>query len=547
MRWIVDHHIRAWKLNQWGDRLYEGYDMAHVHKVHKAQRNIPGRAYSGAVLLVAIASLLIACGVGGADTTANSPSGVTNPGGNPPPPPPPPPPSGDTTPPTTPAGLNAATDGPFGSTLSWTPSTDNVGVTGYKVERCQGAGCGTFAEVGTAVGTSFTDTALAAANPYNYRVRATDAAANLSVFSNVTSITTAIAPPPPLAVLPAWVSALPIGGWYQIPNTSLSSIDPSPLPPGITGPESKILAWTSFVVDTRTSKVYSVANGGHSNYAGNEVDELNLELDQPAWIQRLAPTPNNQIVEEVTHYADGRPTSRHTYYGVTFNEINDRIMLVGGARFGFSFGYGISTMDSYNITANTYSPAGTHPNISPSGLATFIGFNTVGNPLTGDIYSFGNSASGKWTRATNTWTATGASGPSPWGVYAMSAMDTTRGRILILGGTNGDRHTYTLLNNTLAQITLTGANAANVSGATEGALVYVAAIDRYLARLGGSGATVYQVHPSTFDVTTFATTNGASIPSTQNGPFNKFLYVPRLRGCVYVPSYSGNAWFLRVH
>src|SRR5712691_6131137 len=159
MRWIVDHHIRAWKLNQWGDRLYEGYDMAHVHQVHKAHRNIPGRAYSGAVLLVAIASLLIACGVGGADTTANSPLGVTNPGGNPPPPPPPPP-SGDTTPPTTPAGLNAATDGPFGSTLSWTPSTDNVGVTGYKVERCQGAGCGTFAAVGTAVGTSFTDTAL---------------------------------------------------------------------------------------------------------------------------------------------------------------------------------------------------------------------------------------------------------------------------------------------------------------------------------------------------------------------------------------------------
>jgi hypothetical protein len=128
----------------------------------------------------------------------------------------------------------------------------------------------------------------------------------------------------------------------------------------------------------------------------------------------------------------------------------------------------------------------------------------------------------------------------------MSAMDTTRGRILILGGTNGDRHTYTLSSNTLAQITLTGANAADVSGATEGALVYVAAIDRYLIRLGGPGATVFQVHPSTFDVTTFATTNGASIPLTANGPFNKFLYVPRLRGCVYVPT-SGNVWFLRVH
>ena len=25
--------------------------------------------------------------------------------------------------------------------LTWTASTDNVGVTGYRVERCQGAGC----------------------------------------------------------------------------------------------------------------------------------------------------------------------------------------------------------------------------------------------------------------------------------------------------------------------------------------------------------------------------------------------------------------------
>ena len=36
--------------------------------------------------------------------------------------------------------------------LNWTASTDNVGVTGYRVERCQGAGCTNFAQVGNAVG-----------------------------------------------------------------------------------------------------------------------------------------------------------------------------------------------------------------------------------------------------------------------------------------------------------------------------------------------------------------------------------------------------------
>ena len=34
--------------------------------------------------------------------------------------------------------------------LGWTASTDNVGVTGYRVERCQGAGCTNFAQVGDA-------------------------------------------------------------------------------------------------------------------------------------------------------------------------------------------------------------------------------------------------------------------------------------------------------------------------------------------------------------------------------------------------------------
>src|SRR6185437_15995769 len=32
----------------------------------------------------------------------------------------------------------------------WNASTDNVGVSGYKVERCQGAGCTNFTEITTA-------------------------------------------------------------------------------------------------------------------------------------------------------------------------------------------------------------------------------------------------------------------------------------------------------------------------------------------------------------------------------------------------------------
>ena len=80
--------------------------------------------------------------------------------------------------------------GPTQVNLAWTAATDNVGVTGYRVERCQGAGCTTFAQVGTPTGTSFSDTGLAASTSYSYRVRATDAASNLGGYSTVASATT---------------------------------------------------------------------------------------------------------------------------------------------------------------------------------------------------------------------------------------------------------------------------------------------------------------------------------------------------------------------
>ena len=74
--------------------------------------------------------------------------------------------------------------------LNWTASTDNVGVTGYRVERCQGAGCTNFAQVGTPTATTFSDTGLAASTTYRYQVRAVDAAGNLSAYSSIATATT---------------------------------------------------------------------------------------------------------------------------------------------------------------------------------------------------------------------------------------------------------------------------------------------------------------------------------------------------------------------
>jgi chitodextrinase len=102
----------------------------------------------------------------------------------------------DTQPPTAPTSLAANPISSVQINLTWTTSTDNVGVTGYKVERCQGAGCTSFAQIAAPAGTTYSDTGLLANTTYLYRVRATDAAGNLSGYSNTASATTLTGPPP---------------------------------------------------------------------------------------------------------------------------------------------------------------------------------------------------------------------------------------------------------------------------------------------------------------------------------------------------------------
>ncbi|MDP2877229.1 MAG: fibronectin type III domain-containing protein [Holophaga sp.] len=91
----------------------------------------------------------------------------------------------DTTPPSAPTNLAATNLSATGVTLSWTASTDNVAVTGYRVYR----GTAT-APIATVTGTAFTDTGLTASTAYSYAVDAIDAGGNASPKSTALNVTT---------------------------------------------------------------------------------------------------------------------------------------------------------------------------------------------------------------------------------------------------------------------------------------------------------------------------------------------------------------------
>jgi chitodextrinase len=118
---------------------------------------------------------------GGVGLGVNSFSATVNGGGTGP--------GTDTQAPSTPGQPTAGTVTSSSVALSWSPSTDNVGVTGYDVYRQQGSGTATL--VGNTAGTSFTATGLSAATTYTFSVRARDAAGNVSAASPGRTVTTA--------------------------------------------------------------------------------------------------------------------------------------------------------------------------------------------------------------------------------------------------------------------------------------------------------------------------------------------------------------------
>jgi hypothetical protein len=346
--------------------------------------------------------------------------------------------------------------------------------------------------------------------------------------------------------MPTWRQGQAVGEWRQMSGTALSTapIAVKTYPTlGVEGPEAKSTNWTGFAIDTRDSSVYSVANGGHWAYAGNEVNRIKLADNAPVWTEPRAATPASQVMAGVTHYADGRPTSRHSYYGTVVNEVRGRVMTFGGGSYGP--GLLLTTVDGLNLAANDWDTARTYPDVPPEYTAA-AGAAVAVQKSTGDVFAFTRYNVYRWSSASNTWSRQLANTPF-YGQYAASAVDTRRNRVLVLGGLINDRGVYDVASNTMQAVTLSGPDAGSVAGDGNG-MVYDPLQDAFLVRKGAAGGTIYRINAQTFAVDTMPTgSTGAQIPGAVNNVWTRFLYVPALKGVVYFPAFNGNSWFLRTN
>lgn len=149
--------------------------------------------------------------------------------------------------PTAPSSLTATAVSTSQINLSWTASTDAVGVTGYKIYRCAGLACVPTVQIATSVTNSHSNTGLTASTAYTYTVSAYDAAGNNSAQS-------------------ASVSATTLASTFSR-TISLASLD---------GRATKVVSGTLDVLDT--SKVLLKPYAYTTNVSGNATISFDIAL-----------------------------------------------------------------------------------------------------------------------------------------------------------------------------------------------------------------------------------------------------------------------------
>jgi hypothetical protein len=123
----------------------------------------------------------------------------------------------DTTPPSTPTALSQVPVSTSQIDLKWNPSTDDVGITGYKVFR-------NGTQIATSTTASYSDTGLAALATYSYTVSAFDAAGNDSPKSAVVSATTIADPIAPTVSITAPASGATVSDTINVTATASDNV-----------------------------------------------------------------------------------------------------------------------------------------------------------------------------------------------------------------------------------------------------------------------------------------------------------------------------------
>lgn len=285
---------------------------------------------------------------------------------------------GDTTPPSTPTGLGSTGVASTSLTLTWTASTDNVGVTGYRVRQ------NGVVLAGSPAGTTRLITGLAASTPYTFEVAARDANGNWSAYSAPHPVTTGsssdtIAPTAPTGVA---ASAITAAGFTLNWTASTDNVGVTGYRVLLNGVQYATPSGTSQVVTGRTASTPYGVTVQARDAAGNWSDassEITVTTSAGGSLptHSVFATPPGALVKTVEASAYENATGFYTYGTEPIGA------KVKGARLYIPNGISVPT----TATINLYVPApGATPVLgTPTKTATMTGitanaWNTVNFP-----------------------------------------------------------------------------------------------------------------------------------------------------------------------
>ncbi|HNP37823.1 MAG TPA: hypothetical protein PKK10_18425, partial [Woeseiaceae bacterium] len=339
----------------------------------------------------------------------------------------------------------------------------------------------------------------------------------------------------------AAISDLQAGHWYEVPGAKLETVFPTPTPPGMTGPRSVMDAWSGGAYDSVRDRLI-VWGGGHCDYAGNEIYVFDIETS--VWTRLTE--PSTQIVEGVSHYPDGLPSSRHTYDSLSFvPETGEFVSIASGGYFCETNGNYERATDIFNFALNRWERGANFPDIGGS-----TGSVSAYDPVTGHIWlhgTGGNARLAEYDPIADTWQRHGSA------IYleidGVAAIDSNRHRMIVVGGYNGNNGlmVWDLDNPGAGHSKPSSSGARNLENVQAPGLVYDPVADLYVGWNGGSD--VYTLDPDTWvwSRVSPASSNAVQGPAKNpNGTYGRFQYIPSKNAYIVVSRTGENVFYYKL-
>ena len=327
---------------------------------------------------------------------------------------------------------------------------------------------------------------------------------------------------------------LPLGQWYEIPDSRLSAVDPCPSRDcaysGIVGQAAVVTAWSGGAYDTSRDRLL-LWGGGHADYGGNEI--YAFDIGTLKWLRVWGPTNNvaSVLSPGTETYSDGNPVSRHTYSALAYIESTDQLFSQGGAL--YRSGNGTKATWLFDVKTNSWH----RKDDNSSGVGGIWGQSAY-DPVTKHVFHQDNNGLMEFDPVGNIWTIKGKVDGGIWNASLTAAIDPSRRLFVAVGGRA--IYVWDLNSFQLTRPATTGGDA--IISANAPGFVYNPTTKKFLAWSGGH--VLYELDPTTWKWTAINPEKESKSPGTavSQGTYGRFQYIPSKDAVIVVNGNSENVY-----